>query len=874
MLLVERNSSLATLFECAADARRGRGRMVLIGGEAGVGKSALVEACRREVSDARWSWGVCDGLFTPRPLGPLFDIADQLGGGLLDLCRANADRHELFRALLDQVRGLGPLDAVAVEDVHWADEATLDLLGYLGRRLQDCALLLIVTYRNDGLAADDLLRIALGQLVTQPSTRQIELEPLSPEGVELLAHGSGLDPSALYSLTRGNPFYVTEVLQAGMQAVPASARDAVLSRAARLSTEARAVLDAAAVIGTRVEPSLLETITGCPPHAIDELVVRGLLVSEGRWLTFRHEIARLAVEQAIAAHRNSVIHRRVLDALQSLGGCADDARMAFHAEAAGDARAVLRYAPPAARRAAALASHREAVAQCQRALRFADAAEPALAAELYDRLANELSLLDRFQDAADACEHALALWRREGNQLREGDTLRRLSHVWSNLCLDANAQTTIDAAMSILEPLGPTVELASAYATAANRLMLRAEYKTSSELALRAQAIAEPLGAVDVLSDALNSQAVCTFSDGGNWTAQMGRALEIALSGHCQEQAARAYHNLCAGHNANHNFPEAERYGTAGIAYCDEHDITAYSRSLRSELGNTWLDTGRWNQAMALSLEVLSTSGSSPGNRVRVLRKVGVIWARRDEPEAWESLNESIEYAEASGDPQNILRIRLARAEAHWLKGKLDEAIREVERADDVSVSAWDRGAVGVWLRRTGSTRSPRDDLAEPYRLELDGNWRKAADAWTKLGCPYEAAMALASAPDEAALRKALDILSTLGASATARVVRHRLRQLGVRSVPVGPRATTKANPFGLSRREREVLGLICAALSNAEIAATLHISSRTVDHHVSAILTKLGAPNRMAAARTATTLGLTRDAGSTQTHGPGKVVR
>ena len=151
--LLERGAALASLAGYADEARQGDGRLVLVAGEAGVGKSALVEQLQDDLPDARWSWGACDGLFTPRPLGPLFDLAGQLGGELEELCRAGAAREDLFRALLRQVSEPGTLSVLVVEDVHWADEATVDLLRFLGRRLRDAPVLLIATYRDDGLAA-------------------------------------------------------------------------------------------------------------------------------------------------------------------------------------------------------------------------------------------------------------------------------------------------------------------------------------------------------------------------------------------------------------------------------------------------------------------------------------------------------------------------------------------------------------------------------------------------------------------------------------------------------------------------------------------------------------------------------------------------
>ena len=196
-----------------------------------------------------------------------------------------------------------------MEDVHWADEATMDLLRFAGRRLRGAAVLLIVTYRDDDLAADDPLRVALGELARQRSTRRISLTSLSADAVRVLARGSDLEAAALYRLTGGNPFYVTEVLPAGMAEVPASARDAVLARAAGLSADGPA-----AARGRRPDRrpgrsrGCSKRPTGCPPSAVDELLACGLLAADSGGLRFRHEIARLAVEQAIPARRRAAIH--------------------------------------------------------------------------------------------------------------------------------------------------------------------------------------------------------------------------------------------------------------------------------------------------------------------------------------------------------------------------------------------------------------------------------------------------------------------------------------------------------------------------------------------------------------------------------------
>ena len=860
--LLEREAQLASLGEYAGEATCGDGRMVLVAGEAGVGKSALVEQVQRDLPGARWFWGACDGLFTPRPLGPLFDIAAKLGGELVELCRTDAPRADLFSALLRQISEPGELRVLVVEDIHWADEATIDLLRFLGRRIRDTNVLLVVTYRDESLAATDPLRIALGDLATQRSVRRIGLAPLSADAVRMLAGDQGLDAAALYRLTGGNPFYVTEVVQSGMGEVPASARDAVLARVSRLTAGAREVLDAAALIGTRIELPLLTMVTAVPSPAVDELLASGLLAGNGAGsgagLSFRHEIVRMVVAGAISPLRSGPVHARILGALRDRG-CDDDARLAFHAEAAGDGPEVLRYAPAAARRAAGLGAHREAAAQFDRALRFSGGLDPATTAGLHDGLAAELGLLDRWQDAADALEQALGQWRQAGDQWREGAALRRLSRTMWRLCRGQEALAAAEAAVSLLEPLGPSAELAWAQVNLGSRRMDDGHYEVAVGLAQRAEAIAETLGVPEVLSEALNTQGCALASMGGDWTGPLQRALEIAVAEGVQEQAGRAFANLHVLYCSELRFAEAEPYFADGVAYCDENDIGTFGICLRGEHTCTLEMLGRWDESAALSLELLTRSEASPVNRISPLTSLGKILARRGEPGAQEHLDEAMRSADGTTIPSHILRVRLARAEAYWLRGRDADARREAELADDVSTDAddWERGMIAGWLRQTGSARPPRGDLAEPYRHQAGGDWEQAARAWTALGCRYEAALVLLGSGQEAALRDALGIFTDLGAAAAAGITRQAMRERGVRSIPAGPRAATRAHPLGLTRREQEVLGLICAGHTNAEIAGQLFISAKTVDHHVSAVLAKLGVPSREVAASQAAQLGL-----------------
>jgi DNA-binding CsgD family transcriptional regulator len=857
MRLIERESQLAALREYAKEATRGQGRLVLISGEAGVGKSVLLEEFAQETKDARWLWAGCDGLFTPAALGPLLDIATELDGDLLRLCRAGAKRDQLYGALLRQISDTRTLTVLAIEDVHWADEATLDLLSYLGRRISHLRVLLLVNYRDDALVVDDPLRVTLGALASQRATRRLTLPTLTAPGVATLAEGSGIDATELHRLTAGNPFFVTEVLQAGSDALPASIRDAVLARARTLTPTARDALDTAALIGSRMRSELLVSLVE-DPLIMDELINHGLLIKDGNDLRFRHEIVRVAIEGAVPPYRKATIHTKIMDALLA-SGCDDDARLAFHAEGAGRGDLVVWYGSRAGRRASELAAHREAAAQYARALRSVMDTAIRARAELSDALAQELSLVDRWEESAKMRAAAVQLWRKEGDLKRESRSLLRLSVAMWRLCNGAEATEARDAALALAQECASGPEIARAYERMASHQLAEAHYEEGIAMARQARDMAEQLGLTDVISDALDTEAKAVRHRGGDWAEPIQAALESALSNGHEEQAGRAFARAYMWYCEDLRPEEAERsYGDAFL-YCEEHDIGTFVVCLQGQRTAVLEQNGRWSECMSLGHALLDQHRLSPWNRLRPLISTAKVMARRGQQGFWPYLDEAMESVLRLGEPEWIRPVGIARAEACWLDGRLDAAISELDRVRSFSAGAtvvelcW----MALWMRRLGGTAEAVD--IEPFASQLAGDGARAAMLWDRLGYRYEAALALSETKDEALLRESLDRLVDLGADATARLVRRTMRELGIRSIPAGARTAARTHPRGLTKREQEILQLLTEGQSNDEIAATLFISVRTVEHHVSAILGKLGAATRKAAAQEARRLGLTQ---------------
>ena len=859
MELLEREPQLRSLAEAWNLVVAGAGRIALVSGEAGIGKTSLIERfiAGRDRS-TRVLRGASDDLFSPQPLGPFTELAAQLDPALLPSLPAGgrlAFSTEFLRALQRE-----PLPVIVLlEDLHWADEATLDVVKFLGRRIQHTRVLLILSYR-DQLISNHPLRSLLGDLPAQLTSR-LSLPLLSPDAVKRLASGTERRPEELYRVTGGNPFFVTEILASQSAGVPPSVRDAVLARAARLSSAARAVLELAAIIPGSAEEWLIEELLHPDPAALDECIERGMLRPVGQPpahpdVAFRHELARRAIEDSLPIGRSRELHARILAVLSQREQQLPLARLVHHALRAGDEEAMLRLAPQAARQAAAVGAHREAVALYASLLPYRHRMTPQTQAELLDKLSIENYLIDRAAEAIQARQQAIDIWQGLEQPEQVGDGYRWLSRFNWMAANGADAERSVNRAIAILQALPPGPPLAMAYSAKSQLHMLAWEEEPALEWGQRAIALAEQLGDVEILIHATtNVGSIETQRDYRAGTEKIEFALRLAREHEMHDHVGRCYSNLGSNYVRSRQYAAARRSLEEGLEYTTARDLDTYTIYMLGWQAQMEFETGHWAAAERVAREALRLVQGQTITTLPALVTLGYLKVRQGDPgadtplnRADALLNQAYALALPTRELQRLAPVAVALAEAAWLRDEPEQIPDVAGLAYSLALERndpWILGEIAIWMWRSGREDIPLERLAQPYADIISDRWQAAADAWQAIGCPYDRALALSDG-DEAAQLQALAIFEGLGARPASERLRRQRRARGMKDIE--PKPLWAAHPDDLSPRELEVLRLIAAGLSNPVIAQRLTISVGTVKAHTSSIYSKLGVNNRVQA--------------------------
>ncbi|KRE33538.1 LuxR family transcriptional regulator [Mycobacterium sp. Soil538] len=868
MTLTGRERELDQLAAMAAGARAGRGGAVMVCGESGAGKTTFVEEFVRGLADGtRVLWGACDPLSTPRPLGPLLDLAHGLSATTRQQLVESTQPYDIFVSVFGDLRSQPSV--LVLDDLQWADQGTLDLCRFLLRRAAQSSLLTIGILRDDELGVTHPLRGLLGDVARSPHAQSLTVPPLSVDVIATLVADRDVDPVWLHRITGGNAFFVCEMLDHDCSDgadLPTTVRDAILARTADLDATAWDLLHlltcAPGAIGDRLLVGLGVTLPAL--RALDQAK---LIRRDARGVAFRHDLCRRAIASVIPPGAEPGLHRKFIEVLDDAVS-RDPAVLTHHALGAGDTALVATAAAEAGRAAARAGAHTQACEFFQIALRHGGLHGDATEAELLEMLAAEYYLTDRLADAINACRRAMLLRRAMGSSVGVSANHHALAvYEWysgNRVAADRHAGDAV-AALEDVAVQGDSpekVQLGHALAMQAFLAVQASHIDDAQRTLARAREIVTATGDADLSVRVELIGHYCAILHGDSDARHRLLAVLASAPRHIDETYSSGYTNL------TYFDVEQRRLGPAGdlldesIPLMVEHDLPI-CRMVQLGSRSRWgLLVGDWDAALA-DADVVLNNPSAPLARVWPLLIRGIVTLRRTGADTGD-IDEAWELACRFGEMIRMLPAACALAERTWLTGVHDprlERCPSLLATAPVSGLEWARGELAAWWYRLGA-HPPGPGMAgaaEPYALLLDGRFEAAAEAFERLSAPYDAALALLDAGVAASTRRALDVFDRLGADKVAAKVRSDLRAAGAAAIPGPRRATTLGNPAGLTNRQVDVLRLLADGLTNAELADRLFLSVKTVDHHVSAILTKLDVTRRRDAVRRARETGILR---------------
>ena len=865
-MLIERDLPLETLANISDHLATEGGSIALISGEAGIGKTTFLHAFLQSVEqDFIVRWGSCDPLNTPRVLGSIHDMYVNFGPKVRQALDDEAPFSKLVNCVVEDLQCTVRPNLFVIEDAHWADNATLDLLKCVGRRVSFLKTLVLISYRSDEITRDHPLSQAIGDFPHSRLTR-LPLSPISKQGVELLATAAGTNANGLHEATSGNPFYVTEFLAnqlADNSDVPASIQDAVGARLNRLDSSLQNFLETISVIPHPIDFTLIDNLfADRGAELLDSCLERSFLKTDNKEsFRFRHEIARLGTLARLPKHKQRNIHRDIYFHLKETPENTSVDQLLYHATAAKLAEEVLKLAIIAAKKASRAGSHAEAASHYATALEFRQEATDITKATLYECWSYEAALVEINQQTIDARHKALDIWRSLKNTEKIGENLRWLSRLHWYIGESKKAYNYITEAISILESAAPSQERAMAYSLNSQYHMLNDHMDEAIKFGKQALQLESDYPNPDIRAHALtNIGTAMLIRDDREGLEHLNKALAIALEHDLHEHAARVYTNTASSTVCGLDYEMAEKAVSDGIVFDTNHDLDSWTHYLIGIMAQLRMEQSRLEEAETIASGVLALENQTLLMKLPSLLVLSRVSLRLGREKQSELLGQALADACSVGEPQYICPARVSLIEAAWLDNDdntIHQQIKEIITVNTIPAYSWRGCEVAIWMHRYGYKIADRDDprMPLPYRLELDGNLMAAGQAWIDKGNPYRGALSLMQASGKEALQhyiKARDLLESCFANATLKKLKNLAKAEGIEDKLIvtkrGPRKEARQHPLGLTAKEQQILPLIVNGLSNREISIKFSRSTRTVENHVASILKKLNVKNRMEA--------------------------
>jgi len=859
MELIERTDVLSLLQTEFEKTIRGEGHCVLINGEAGIGKTALVKSfCKQQ--ECIIYQGSCDALFTPRPLAPLYDIIWQIKKDLWSVSHTIEERSELFLKVFYELSLHNKNILIVFEDIHWADEATLDFIKFFIRRLHQLRCLFILTYRDDDSHSGHSLKNTFGSLSPDLLTR-IQLNPLSRQAVYKMAEEKGFDPEPVYAISAGNPFYVTEILASYSPGIPENIKDSILAVYNQQAEGTRNAWQMCSVIPEGLEVSRFAKLKSSW-EGMDHCFALKIIVVKNDRIIFKHELYRRTIEASLSPFKRIALNKTILELFLQTFDEKDIERIVHYAKHANEYKTVAQYAPIAAKQAAAVGAHVEASKLFLTAIEYSEADDTDMFPKLYEDYAYECYLINQIKEAIIYEGKALKLWRQKNEIEKAGNCMRFLSRLWWFDGNRAEAEKYGREAIELLQSEPPSKAKALAFSNVSQLKMLCDEHDECIQWGSLAIDMAKEINDDEILCHALNNVGCSQWKS--DYTDNAGKnilleSLNLALKHSFHEHAARAYSNIISVALMAKDYELCQEYLPGAINYCEERNLDASKNYKLYMKARILLETGNPKAAAAIAENLLSDPNQLGTAKMGSSIVMLTIKMRQGKNDILPLLLEAKNLIFKTQEHQRIIPLVIAILQYEWLSEmsmlsdkELTTSIDLVQKVTAITLNS----EFDFWLKKVRKQDIQLPKLYEPYQLLKDGEVHLSASFWEKKHCYFEQAMALFEG-DEEDKKAALTILQQMEANAICEKIKMEMRAGGIKKIPRGQRESTKTNPMNLTNRELDVLQLLQKGIQNKEIAQSLFISPKTVDNHISNILFKLDVNSRSKAVHEAVRLNI-----------------